>query len=137
VFPGHAFATLLGDVHGHGRIELTIQGGLVGGGRFSAPVEVTVVRRGGSLSAGISPNPINPVGHLSFVTTRPGAADVKIFDVSGRLAHHPIDHAVLPAGYHEVTVGHGAAGEGLPSGIYYYRIETAEAVARGRFAIVR
>jgi PKD repeat protein len=137
LFAASDVANLLGAYAGHRDVELAIQGDLSGGGRFSAPLTMQVIRHGGPLSAGISPNPLNPVGQLSFVTSSPGSADVKIFDVSGRLAHHPIDHSLLPAGFHEVSVGHGSAGEALPSGIYYYRIETREGVARGRFAIVR
>ncbi|HYQ89910.1 MAG TPA: PKD domain-containing protein [Candidatus Binatia bacterium] len=137
LFTASDVASLLGSYAGRREVALTIQGDLVGGGRFSAPLTMQVIRHGGPLSAGISPNPLNPVGQLSFVTNSPGTADVKIFDVSGRLAHHPIDHGILPAGFHEVSVGHGSAGEALPSGIYYYRIETREGVARGRFAVVR
>jgi len=137
LFAASDVANLLGPYAGRREVALTIEGDLSGGGRFTAPLTMQITRRGGPLSAGISPNPLNPVGHLSFITDRPGLADVKIFDVSGRLAHHPIDHGVLPAGFHDVTVRHGSAGGALPSGIYYYRIETPEGVARGRFAIVR
>lgn len=137
LFAASEVASLLGDYRRGETAALTIRGPLSGGGRFSAPLTMRILRHGGVLSAGTSPNPLNPVGQLSFVTSRPGPADVKIFDVSGRLAHHPIDQGRLPAGYHEVTVGHGSSGEALPSGIYYYRIETPEGVARGRFAIVR
>ena len=137
VFSGRDFATLLNAAPGRQKMKLTIRGELAGGGRFSAPVEVTVVRRGGSLSAGVSPNPMNPIGQLSFVTSRPGWADVRVFDVSGRLAQHAIDRAVLPAGYHEVSVGRGDGSHDLPSGVYFYRIETTEGVARGRFSVVR
>jgi hypothetical protein len=137
LFAASDVANLLEEYRGRSDADLTVRGDMSGGGRFSAPLTVPVVHHGGALFAGISPNPLNPVGQLSFVTSSPGTADVKIFDVSGRLAHHPIDHGVLPAGFHEVSVGHGSAGEALPSGIYYYRIETQEGVARGRFAIVR
>ncbi|HXL15382.1 MAG TPA: PKD domain-containing protein, partial [Methylomirabilota bacterium] len=136
LFAASDVAKLLGAYQG-GAADLTLRGELSGGGRFSAPVTMQMARHGGLLSAGISPNPMNPIGRLSFVTIHPGTADVKIFDVSGRLAHHAIDHGSLPAGYHEVSVGRGDRGEELPSGVYYYRIETSEAVARGRFAIVR
>ncbi|HZI89568.1 MAG TPA: hypothetical protein VFD83_03850 [Candidatus Polarisedimenticolia bacterium] len=62
---------------------------------------------------------------------------MKVFDIGGRLAQHPIAATVLPAGYHEVLVGRARRGADLPSGIYFYRVETPEGVERGRFAVVR
>jgi hypothetical protein len=107
-------------------------------GRFTAPLELTVVRRGGMLSASVTPNPMNPIGELAFVTSRTGRIDVRVFDVSGRLARRAIDNTILPAGYHRITLdGRGDAGGELPSGVYFYQIATSEGVARGRFAIVR
>jgi hypothetical protein len=120
----------------HGVATLTLRGELAGGGTFIASLAMNR-GHGGALSAALSPNPINPLGHLSFVTSRPGRADVKIFDIAGRLAHHPIDRGIVPAGYHELLVGRGRTGGDLPSGVYFYRIETEEGVARGRFAVVR
>jgi len=130
-------ADVMGLVDAKGRGRLTIQGSLALGGTVVTPLTLVLPKRGGPLSDAVSPNPMNPFGQLSFILGKSGPVDVKIFDVSGRLAHHPIDRGILPAGYHEVLVGRGKSGEELPSGIYYYRIETQEGVARGRFAIVR
>ncbi len=138
LFAGRDVAALLERVPGRRTVDLSLRGTLAGGGHFVAPLEIPVVRRGGPLSAGIAPNPMNPVGELSFVTSKAGTADVRIFDVSGRLARHAVDRQVIPVGYHAVTLdGRGDLGEVLPSGVYYYVIETPEGRARGRFAIVR
>src|SRR6185295_19061206 len=137
LFAAGDVAQLVKNVAPHGVATLTLRGALAGGGLFIGSLAMKVNRHGGPLSADLSPNPLNPVGRLSFVTSRPGQADVKIFDIAGRLAHHPIDRGTLPAGYHEVLVGRGPTGGELPSGVYFYRIETEEGVARGRFAVVR
>jgi hypothetical protein len=121
----------------HGVAAVTLRGTLAGGGQFVASLGLTPTRGRGPLYVDLSPNPLNPVGRLSFITSRSGPVDVRVYDIAGRLAHHPIDHDVLPAGEHQVLVGHGRAGDDLPSGIYFYRVETQEGVARGRFAIVR
>lgn len=119
-----------------GVVRVTLRGSLAGGGQFIASLGLTPSRGRGPLHMALSPNPLNPVGRLSFLTSRPGVVDVRVYDVAGRLAHHPIDQALLPAGFHEVLVGRGN-GADLPSGIYFYRVETREGMARGRFAVVR
>ena len=139
LFSGSDVSALLAQFQRSGSVNLTVSGDLMGGGRFRAPLEITLARRyPGALAAGIAPNPMNPSGELSFVTTQAGRVDVRIFDSLGRLARRAIDGVVMPAGYHQVTIdGHTDLGLELPSGIYYYRIETREGMTRGRFAIVR
>jgi hypothetical protein len=120
-----------------GVATVTLRGALANGGQFVATLGLAAFHGRGPLHVDLSPNPLNPVGRLSFLTSRPGVVDVRVYDIAGRLAHHPVDRALLPAGSHEVLVGHGRGGEGLPSGIYFFQVQTAEGVARGRFAIVR
>ncbi|TMQ56175.1 MAG: PKD domain-containing protein [Candidatus Eisenbacteria bacterium] len=91
-----------------------------------------------SLEAGMSPNPMNPSSQLSWVTTRAGRVDVRVYDALGRLVRRAVDGVTMPAGYHQIEIdGRGDLGQRLSSGVYYYRIETAEGAARGRFAILR
>jgi PKD repeat protein len=136
-FASSDVARLLHDGVSQGVATVTLRGKLAAGGQFVASLSLKVSGRRGPLSVALAPNPLNPVGTLSFVTSRQGAVDVKIFDTAGRLAHHPIDDGTLPAGTHEVVVGRGRTGRDLPSGIYFYQIETPEGVARGRFAVVK
>ena len=86
----------------------------------------------------MSPNPMNPSSQLSWVTTRAGRVDVRVYDALGRLVRRAVDGVTMPAGYHQIEIdGRGDLGQRLSSGVYYYRIETAEGAARGRFAILR
>jgi flagellar hook assembly protein FlgD len=62
---------------------------------------------------------------------------VYLYDVSGRRVRKLMDEASLAAGLHEVaTDGRDAAGRRLSSGIYFYRVETAEGSSSGRFAVL-
>src|SRR5882672_11224370 len=119
-------------------MTLTVQGSLAGGGSFTAPLQISLLRHPGALEAGMSPNPINPSGQFSFVTAQAGRVDLRIYDSQGRLVRRVIDGETMPAGYHQMTIdGIGDRGQRLSSGIYYYWIGTAEGSTRGRFAILR
>ena len=102
------------------------------------PTPVGDVEPGGALMASLSPNPLNPEAKLKFRTTKPGFAKVRVYDLAGRLVRSLLDEPNLPPGDHEVRVGaRRAGGEGLPSGVFFYRVETAEGMAAGRFVVMK
>jgi hypothetical protein len=137
VFTASDVARLTSRGVDRGIATVTLRGALANGGQFVATLGLAAFHGRGPLHVDLSPNPLNPVGRLTFLTSRPGVVDVRVYDIAGRLAHHPIDRALLPAGSHQVLVGRGRGGEDLPSGIYFFQLLSPEGVARGRFAIVR
>ncbi|HET7904610.1 MAG TPA: FlgD immunoglobulin-like domain containing protein, partial [Candidatus Eisenbacteria bacterium] len=73
-----------------------------------------------------------------FTTAVAGRVRVRVFDLQGRLVRSLADAPALAPGRHALPVdGRTDRGDALPSGIYYYRIETPEGSASGRFAWVR
>jgi PKD repeat protein len=122
---------------GRSLVPVTIRGALIGGGRFAAPTILTVEAGRGHLGASIAPNPFNPTSTITFRTTRSGPTCVRVFDVSGRLARVLLDERSLPAGYHDIEIGGDAPGRRLSSGVYFYRIETQEGEASGRFVVLK
>ncbi len=86
----------------------------------------------------LAPNPSSPDAMLAFTTSREGKVQVRIYDANGRLVRLLLDEARMPAGRHVVRFdGLGAAGQRLPSGIYFYRLDTQEGTTRGRIVRVR
>lgn len=123
---------------GYSGVVATVRLRLVTGGQVSGLVGVRVFANGSTLAASVSPNPFNPRAVLSFRTTREGFARGRLFDTSGRLVRTLLDERSIAVGYHEVVLdGRGAAGESLPSGIYYYRMETGEGTASGRVVLLK
>lgn len=64
------------------------------------------------------PNPFNPVTHLGFGISDPGFVSLKVYDVLGNEIKTLVNE-IKPAGYYDVEFN----GSGLPSGIYYYKLE--------------
>jgi hypothetical protein len=90
---------------------------------------------GRGLSPRVVPNPLRAQGQLRFAMARDGAARVELFDLTGRMVSRLMDEAHAPAGEYELPLDGAIAS--LPPGLYFYRIQTSEAAARGRFLVLR
>ena len=131
-------AQLFSRVRGRQDVDVTIEGCLVCGGAFRAPLALTVQGRKPHPVAAIRPNPLNPVGILEYSTTRPGPVRVRLYDTSGRLVRILVDVPLAPAGEHSVVVGAEESGhQPLASGVYFYRIESTDGVAAGSFTVLK
>ena len=127
--------------NGANTVVVSVQGDLVGGGSFSGDVSVNVIKfswlAAGSM-ASISPNPMNPEGTLTFVTTQPGPTSVHLFDVNGRLVRTVMASQYVMPGVHAVTIdGRGEQGSRLASGVYFYRVLGPDGPIQGSFSVLR
>ena len=97
-----------------------------------------VVVSGGGQTVSVSPNPLNPSATLTYRTMQPGPVAITIFDPSGRVVRTLVRESFVSAGYHDVKLdGTGDNGTRLASGVYFYRIQTADGVASGRFVVMK
>jgi hypothetical protein len=137
-FSRDALRRLFSNLTGRASADATLDATLRDGHGWSAPLRIDVIGPGPELSVLVAPNPINPVGTLTFVTQRAGPARLRLFDVRGRLVRTLLRAAFLGPGFHDVVIdGRGPEGTPLHSGIYYYRLETAEGNREGRIAVVK
>ncbi len=72
---------------------------------------------------------------LEFSNPTPGRVTLEIFDVRGRRVGRNFDE-FLQAGVHRIGLREPGGSTQMPSGIYFYRIETAGIRRSGRFAVV-
>ena len=81
------------------------------------------------------PNPFSPETQITFDLPLAGRAELKIFDVSGRLIRTLVDEK-LPAGPHSVRWdGRDETGRAVTSGVYFYSL-TASGVDESRRMIL-
>jgi len=72
------------------------------------------------------PNPFNPSTKISFALPTRGLVDLRVYDVRGALVR-TLAAGELDAGFHDyVWTGTSDAGVQVPSGVYVYRLRTAE-----------
>lgn len=119
--------------------SLELTGSLITGESFVGTDEVGVIDNGGAnKAASVAPNPLNPSGMLSFSTVKPGHVRIVMFDLHGRLVRTLMEVPLLPAGQHAVRIdGRGEQGEVLPSGVYFYQLDSPHGTVTGRFAILK
>jgi hypothetical protein len=79
-----------------------------------------------------SPNPFSDKSLVEFSLDRPGRTVLRVLDVTGRELARPID-GVLETGPHRATLRR----EDLPSGVYFYRLETEGGRLERRCVLVR
>ncbi len=133
-------APLFSTIRGRRTVEVALEGHLVRGRRFRAPLSLAVVGGGSGKEPSLSlrPNPFNPTGTLSFETANPGQVSVRLFDVTGRCVRRVWTSTFTDAGIHDVRFdGRDDRGSSLASGVYFYRIEGPDGILGGRIVIAK
>jgi hypothetical protein len=125
-------------LRGSNSVPVQIHGRLLSGPLFQGSVTLDVVAGGGALQAVLSPNPLRPTGTLQFVTRTAGPIRVSMYDLQGRLVRRIWESSQQAPGVHEVPfVARAGDGRALPSGVYFYRIESRDGIDTGRFTLLK
>ena len=134
---------LFGNVTQTTPLTVEVDVHLAAGGIASGTLGIEVIGKAtvaaGALEpARVSPNPLNPSGTLSFETRASGRVRAEVFDLQGRLVRVLVDETTSgPRKYRLRVGGAGGGGEALASGVYFYRVATAEGMQLGRFAVLK
>jgi photosystem II stability/assembly factor-like uncharacterized protein len=111
---------LVGDCNGDGQDLFTVGVDVL----ESLPTEYRLY--------GNYPNPFNPTTTISYSLPQPAEATLTVFDLLGRQIR-VLASGTQPAGTHEVTFD----AAGLPSGVYFYRLEAGDYVETKRMVVVK
>jgi hypothetical protein len=84
------------------------------------------------------PNPFNPVTTIKFGLPRPAMVTLVVYNILGQEVIRLIDHQVMEAGFHRVMWnGRNAAGSGIATGVYIYRIQADEFVKAKKMLLMK
>jgi endoglucanase len=70
------------------------------------------------------PNPFNPQTTISYSLPRASAVTLQLYDVVGREVATLVHNEKVSSGYHEISFD----AKNLPSGVYFYRLQTESSV---------
>jgi hypothetical protein len=123
-------------------LQVAASDGLFGSQRSTSfnVLSVTGVSTNGvsARPARVAPNPLNPAGTLTFTTKQAGWVRVALYDVQGRRVRRLADDPRSPAGYHKIPIdGRDDAGRALPTGVYFFKLESAEGSQVGRAVVLK
>ncbi len=116
------------------------------GGPFSEPLElhcpasdvgVEPEPRAATRILGSFPNPSTSSTTIRFQLDRPGTMDLSVFDVGGQCVRHLVSGSRSAGNQEVIWDGRNEAGQDMPSGIYFVRIATADAIARQMLVLMR
>ena len=83
------------------------------------------------------PNPFNPGTLIRYHVERAGPIDLSVYDLAGRRVCTLAGDAAA-AGWHQVSwTGRDGQGRDVPSGLYFYALETPQGAARRRMTLLR
>ena len=83
------------------------------------------------------PNPFNPTTHISFDIPRRTWAKLVIYNINGRCLRILLDDIVDPGRKEIVWDGTDGFGRKVASGIYFYRLETANFTESKKMVLIR
>jgi len=89
--------------------------------KFEGTIGITKISYEVPHSTGLKqnyPNPFNPVTSFRFSISNPGYVRITVYDILGRKVSTLLEED-LKAGIYEASFD----GDGLSSGVYYYRLE--------------
>jgi hypothetical protein len=131
--------TLFGDLpHGPSTVEVRLDGSLSTGAHLEGSLQVLAYGGPSAGTALVLQNPSRGNTVITFRTTAPGPVRARVFDSAGRLTQCLLDLASAPVGFHELRLDRlDGASVPLPSGVYFYVVETPEGQIRGRFVLMK
>ncbi len=137
-FEAGTLRAIFADLAGQEVLAGVISGDAGPGRAFSAPVTATVIGLASGSDVIVTPNPMRAPGAIVFRTRKPGTYRVQVFDVSGRLVRESEAVRANGVGYHSINISSGGSGmDALPSGVYFYRLESPDGATKGRFVVLK
>ncbi len=84
-----------------------------------------------------TPNPFNPSTRIAFTLPEKAHTTLRVYDLAGRVARTLLDVEMEPGPHAAVWDGRDDTGRPVPSGVYFYRVQSGSHGFTGRMALVK
>jgi PKD repeat protein len=137
VFRAEDMARLLAHVTRPSTVHFTLTAPIRTGGEVMVEWTARVIPAG-AFEAIVRPNPFNPQAVVTFVTSRSGSVNARLYDTAGRLVRTVLRDQPMDAGAHDLPIlARSDSGAGLSSGVYFLRLEGPDGVVVKRVAVAK
>jgi len=99
-------------------IRAIVEGAIVENGEGTVPVTGASIRN--------YPNPFNPETTIELSMEKAGEASIKIYNLKGQLVKTLLDETVAQGTTTRVWNGTDEQGNAVTSGVYFYKLQTAD-----------
>jgi hypothetical protein len=83
------------------------------------------------------PNPFNPSTSFDYSISTPGEVEINIYDILGRQIFQVVSGYHQPGSYTSTWHGTDENGEGVPSGIYFYKLVTEDETTARKMLLLK
>ena len=83
------------------------------------------------------PNPFNPTTNIRFVVDQAQSVELSIYDAVGRLVRTLVSGQLAPGTYVEEWDARDSNGRDVSTGIYFYRLKTAQATLTRKMILLK
>lgn len=84
------------------------------------------------------PNPFNPSTSIEYALPEASPVQIAIYDILGQQVRELATHSLQPAGFYQLTWnGLNNSGQGVASGIYFYRLKTPSFAQTRKMTLVK
>ena len=72
------------------------------------------------------PNPFNPTTHITFSIPKEGKVNLSVYNIKGQLVKTLVNRRIISGSHIVNWNGQDNAGKRVSSGVYFYKLKTAE-----------
>lgn len=83
------------------------------------------------------PNPFNELTKISFYLPRESSVSLNIYNILGQKVKTPVNERKPPGNYFIIWDGRNESGQIVHSGVYFYRLETAEFTSTKKMVLIK
>lgn len=109
----------------------------IGGGDDDGGEGAQIFKESDAIQASNAPNPFNPTTTITYTLKEPGQVSVKVYNTQGQLIRTLVDAHASQGSHSVVWDGLNEKGEHVSSGMYFYKVTSANETVTERMMLMK